>query len=222
MAIVCGVFVGKPKQLEDARGRWVSSIFRDPIAGPVRVSADGLEGDAVAQPYHGGPDGAICVHLADHYRFWNANHGMQLGPGNVGENITLADVAEEEICVGDIVRLGTALVQVSGPRVPCANQARRIGRRDWVKLTVRENRTGFYLRVLEAGVLETGDPYVLEERLNEGASIPALNRCAYLDFDPAFAMRMLQMPGLAEWWKQQMRERLGEGDEHWMARRAED
>lgn len=217
MASVQAVFAGKPKQIEDARGRWVSSIFRDAVRQPIRISTLGLEGDAVAQPYHGGPDAALCAHLTDHYRFWNERLGMHLAAGNVGENITLDEIAEDEICVGDIVRIGTALGQVSAPRVPCSNQARRIGRSDWVKLTIRENRTGFYLRVLEVGTVEAGDPYVLEERLNEDASIPAINRCVYLDFDPEFALRMLEMRGLAEWWKQQMRERLGEGDEHWTA-----
>lgn len=217
MTTVCGVFTGKPKQIEDARGKWVSSIFREPVGHPVRVSERGLQGDGVAQPYHGGPDAAICAHLADHYRFWNAHFGMQLAAGGVGENITLDGITEDDVCVGDTVRIGTVLAQVSGPRVPCANQARRVGRRDWVKLTIHENRTGFYLRVLKTGILKPGDPYVLEERPNEGASIPAINRCAYLAFDAEFAMRLIAMPELVGWWKQQMRERLGEGDEHWMA-----
>jgi MOSC domain-containing protein YiiM len=217
MATIQAIFIGKPKQMEDARGTWVSSIFRDPVEYPVRVTLRGLEGDAVAQPYHGGPDGAICAHLADHYQFWNAKFGMQLAPGNVGENITLGEITEDEICVGDTVRLGTALAQVSGPRVPCANQARRIGRSDWVKRTIRENRTGFYLRVLETGVIEPDDPYRLEDRLEPGASITAINRCAYLAFDPDFATRLIRMETLAAWWKEQLRERLVEGDDHWTA-----
>jgi MOSC domain-containing protein YiiM len=209
---VTAVFAGKPKRMEDARGTWVSSIFRNPVSGPVRVGLRGIEGDGVAQPYHGGPDAALCAHLTDHYNFWNTHYAMQLEAGNVGENITLDSVTEEDVCAGDIVRLGTVLAQVSGPRIPCTNQARRVGRSDWVKLTIRENRTGFYLRVLEAGMLEAGDPYTVEERLNPAGAIPAINRCAYFRFDSEFAKRMLQMQGLAEWWKQKMRERLAEED----------
>lgn len=215
--LIHSIFVGGPKTLTDTRGTWRSSIYRDPVEGPVQVLSHGLAGDQPAQPYHGGPDSAICVHLLDHYRFWNEQYGMELQAGNVGENFTLDRIGEDQICAGDIVRVGTALVQVSGPRVPCANQARRIGRADWVKLTIRENRTGFYLRVLEAGIVQPGDAWQLEERLNPDGSIMAINRCAYLDFDPDYARRMEQMAGLGEWWKKQMRERLEAQDQHWTA-----
>jgi len=133
----------------------------------------------------------------------------------VGENITLQNITEDQICVGDHVNLGTALVQVSGPRVPCANLARRIGRSDWVKLTIRENRTGFYLRVLEPGMVQAGDTWSLKQRFNEMGSIPAINRCMYLDFDPKYARIMLQMQGLEAWWKEQARQKLENQKKHW-------
>ena len=206
--LIYGIFVGEPKTLTDKHGAWRSSIYRDPVEGPVQVLSSGLAGDKATQPNHGGPDSAICVHLLDHYRFWNGQYGMALQAGDVGENFTLDRISEDQICAGDIVRVGTALVQVSGPRVPCANQARRIGRADWVKLTIRENRTGFYLRVLEAGVVMPGDAWKLEERLNPDGSIVAINRCANLDFDPDYARRLTQMAGLSDRWKNRMKERL--------------
>ena len=209
------VFTGGPKLISDERGTWTSSIFRDRIEGPVAISLAGLVGDKVAQPYHGGPGAAICVHLADHYAFWNERLFTDLQAGAVGENITLQDITEYQVCVGDYIRLGTALVQVSGPRVPCANLARRIGRSDWVKMTILENRTGFYLRVLEPGVVQAGDTWFLKERLNFKGSIPAINRCMYLDFDPSFAQGMLEMQGLEEWWKEQARQKLDTRDSHW-------
>ena len=175
--IIHSVFVGKPKQLTDARGTWTSSINRDPVDQPVQVDTSGLSGDQNAHQYHGGPDAAICVHLLDHYRFWNQQLGMELGPGLVGENLTLDQVTEDDICVGDIVRMGSTLAQISGPRVPCATLARRIGRADWVKLTIRESRTGFYMRVLEPGTLQAGDAWELQNRLNPQGTIPAINRC---------------------------------------------
>ena len=201
--------------MTDERGKWTSSIGRDRRQGSVAISVHGLAGDKVAQPYHGGPGAAICVHLADHYAFWNTRYNMNLQAGAVGENITLGGVAEQEICVGDRVRLGTAVVEVSGPRVPCANLARRIGRPDWVKLTVRENRTGFYLRVLEPGAVEEGDRWSLAERVSEAGSISAINRCMYLSFDLSYARAMLAMPGLERWWKEQAREKLETHTKHW-------
>lgn len=215
---LCALFVGQPQTITDDRGTWTSSIYRERIAGPIEAQIDGLFGDKVAQSYHGGPDAAICVHLLDHYRYWNEEQGMDLHPGNVGENFTLAGITEAEICAGDIVRIGTAWVQVSGPRVPCANLARRIGRADWVKQTIRENRTGLYLRVLEPGHVQEGDEWQLRERPNPHGSIPAINRCMYLDFDPNYAQQMQTMDGLGDWWKVQALERQQQAD-HWTQQR---
>lgn len=214
-AIVEAVFTGQPKQLSDDCGTWISSIARQRTDEPIFVSFAGLAGDKAAQPYHGSPSAAICIHLADHYHFWNSRFNMNLQAGAVGENITLANITEDQVCVGDDIRLGTAVVQVSGPRVPCANLARHIGRSDWVKQTVLENRTGFYLRVLKPGVVQSGNPWFLEQRLNPTGSIPAINRCMYLNFDPNFAKTMLDMPGLADWWKDQAREKLEGREQHW-------
>ena len=208
------VFTGRPKEIVDERGTWTSSICRDQVRGNIKVSFHGLTGDKVAQPYHGGPGAAICVHLSDHYDFWKRKYGIYLPHGSVGENLTLGELTEADICVGDIVRLGTALAQVSGPRVPCANLARRIGRPDWVKLTIRENRTGFYMRVLEPGSLREADLWVLQERFNASGSIPAINQCMYLEFDKGFAHTMLDMFGLEEWWKDQARQKLTSA-KHW-------
>ena len=213
--VIHSVFTGGPKVLCDEKGEWVSSIARARVQVPVRLGADGLEGDKVAQHYHGGPDAALCVHLVQHYDFWRNQYGIHFLPGYLGENLVLDGIGEEDICVGDVVRIGSALVPVSGPRVPCANQARRARRADWVKLTIQENRTGFYLRVLEQGVLEEGDAWILEERVNQGGSIVAINRCVYLAFNPECGEAIAQMAGLAEWWKEQLREKVRQLNKHW-------
>jgi MOSC domain-containing protein YiiM len=213
--ILHSVFVGQPKTLADEQGTWTSSIYRDRVEGPVSLQAAGLVGDKSAQPYHGGSDNALCVHLFDHYRFWQRHYGLNLQPGHVGENFTLDRMSEDQICVGDIVRVGSGLLQVSGPRVPCDNQGRRIGRSDWVKLTIRENRTGFMMRVLEPGIVAAGDAWEVLERANPEGSIPAINDCFYLHFDPVYAHRVIAMPGLGEWWREQMTQRLEKQHEYW-------
>jgi MOSC domain-containing protein YiiM len=212
---VHSVFVGRPNVLRDNFGEWTSSIKRDPVSAPIELHAGGLHGDKVTQPYHGGPDAALCVHLCEHYDFWRRQYGLDLPAGTVGENFTLDGITEDEVCVGDVVRVGTSLVQVSGPRVPCANLARRIGRPDWVKLTIAENRTGFYLRVMQPGLVCAGDPWRLEDRLNEDGPMTAINRCIYLDFDREFALRIAKMTGLGKWWKQQFLEKLDRRGPHW-------
>jgi len=209
------IYTGNPKALHDDHGDWISSIARQRAVGAVKVLSEGLENDKVAQPYHGGPDAALCVHLSDHYRFWSDQYSMTLHEGGLGENLVLDGISENEINIGDTVQLGTALVQVSGPRVPCANQGRHVGRPDWVKLTIRENRTGFYLRVLRMGTIRAGDQWELRERLNEAGSITAVNNCFYLNFDPTLAEEFADLAGFADWWKQQFRERLKAHGGHW-------
>lgn len=204
------LFVGRPKEITDSKGTWTSSIYRDPVEGPIRVTLSGLEGDGVTQPMHGGPYKAICVHLADHYQFWKIHYGMDLADGGVGENVTLDGTTENDVCVGDIVRLGSALIQVSSPRIPCGSQARRVGRKDWVKLTRQECRTGFYLRVLEEGILQVGDSWNLQERIYPHGAINAINRCVYLEWDPQYAQRLLEMDALDPWWRERIHKRVEE------------
>ena len=84
-------------------------------------------------------------------------------------------------------------------------------------ITIRENRTGFYLCVLEAGMVQPGDPWEVQERFNPDGSIPAINRCIYLEFDPLYAQRVAQMQGLGHWWKEQVIERAIKQGEHWTA-----
>jgi MOSC domain-containing protein YiiM len=139
---------------------------------------------------------------------------IDLPSGGLGENLVLDGIVEDEVFAGDIVQAGTALVQVSGPRVPCLNQARHVGRSDWVRLTIQENRTGFYLRVLQPGVIRPGDPWRLEQRLNAVGSITAINRCFYQDFDREFAMSVLSLNGLADWWKEQFVDKLQADPKH--------
>lgn len=212
--VIVAVFVGQPTTLEDQRGAWRSSIQRTRVSGPLQITLLGPVGNQVAQPYHGSPGAAVCVHMMDHYRHWQAR-GMSLEPGAVGENLILDGILESEVCAGDVVEVGTAMLQVSGPRTPCANLARYLSRPEWVKQTVQANRTGFYLRVLAPGVLREGDAWLMRERPNPGASISVINRCIYLEFNYETAKRLLLAEGLADFWKDQLREKLAARGEHW-------
>ncbi len=205
------IFVGQPQSYTDERGTWQSSIFRSRVEGPVELGLRGLAGDQVSDTRnHGRPSQAVCCHPLSHYTFWNQAHGMALTAGNVGENWTLSDADEDAICVNDIYQVGTARVRVSGPRVPCYKQAYRVGRADWVDLTIKELRTGFYLWVDTPGTVQAGDIWQLESRSHPGVSIQALNRCTYRDFDPVLAQQALTIPDLHPHWQNKMQKGLGQ------------
>lgn len=206
------IFVGQPQNLADENGSWRSSIFRELVEGPVELTERGLAGDRVTDTDNHGLPGyqQVCCHPLDHYTFWNERLGLRLRPGNVGENWTLEGADEGAICLQDIYRVGSATVQVSIPRVPCQKQARRIGRADWTKLTVDELRTGFYLRVLEPGLVQAGDEWALVERSLPWATVTALNAAAYRGGDAETIQRFLAIPRLHPGWVARLKHRLQE------------
>ena len=207
---VLAIFIGEPKTLVDARGEWRSSIARDRVDQPVRLDIRGFVGDQATQLYHGSPDLAVCIHAQPHYDYWNTTLHLNLRPGAVGENITLDTWDDSTVCVGDVLHIGTARLQISAPRTPCENQARFIGRPDWVKRTIQALRTGMYARVLEPGTLQADDRVIIDARPNPGLTIRELNACFYQAYNAALAERFLAAEGLMDWWKQRLRDKANE------------
>ncbi|MBA3471195.1 MAG: MOSC domain-containing protein [Herpetosiphonaceae bacterium] len=212
------LLIGLPQTITDANGTWRSAIFRQPINGPIELGPRGLAGDQVADTeHHGAPGQAVCCHPLEHYDYWNRVYSLTtpdrvLRAGSVGENWTLSNLAESAVCVGDIVRVGSAIVQVSGPRYPCAKQERKLGLPGFLKATVDTLRTGFYLRVLKVGVVQAGDQWMLEERMHPDLTIEAINRCAHHRPDRDLVARMLVAEELGEAWKHILTRRLKQHD----------
>jgi MOSC domain-containing protein YiiM len=210
---ILAIFIGGPKTLVDTRGQWRSSIARDRLDGLARLEVRGFVGDQATQSYHGSPELAVCIHAQSHYDFWNTTLHMNLRPGAVGENITFDSCDDSSVCVGDVLQIGTAHIQISAPRSPCENQARYIGRTDWVKRTIQALRTGMYARVLEPGTLQAGDRVILAARPNPGLTIRDLNACFYHNYNAILAERFINAEGLMAWWKQRLRDKGNEINE---------
>jgi MOSC domain-containing protein YiiM len=158
--------VGTPGAIDPMDRSFTSAIWKEPVSGPVWAGALGLRGDAVANTrVHGGPDQAVLMYAASHYPRWRAEWGREdLGPGGFGENLTAEGLTEEDVCIGDVLDIGEARLQVSHPRQPCATLARRHQVRNMISLVQGNGRSGWYLRVLREGFLETGQPIHLAER----------------------------------------------------------
>jgi MOSC domain-containing protein YiiM len=147
-----------------------SGFVKTPTSDRTEVKSLGLVGDAQADlRLHGGPDKAVYGYAASHYNDWLADfpeHAALLKPGGFGENLTIAGLIESEICVGDVHRIGTTILQVCQPRVPCYKLALRFGDNRMPRAMVRSGRAGWYYRVLEEGHLQAGDDLTLIERLH--------------------------------------------------------
>ena len=119
----------------------------------------GLGGDEqVDKPAHGGPEQAVYAYAREDLDWWVEQLGRELTNGLFGENITTAGVAVTGALIGEIWQLGTATVQVTGPRIPCVVFAGWMDERQWVKRFADARRPGAYLRVLREGVVGAGDP----------------------------------------------------------------
>lgn len=162
---IVSVNVGIPR-LVLQNGEPVSTgIFKEPIAGRVRLRTLNLEGDRQADlSVHGGQTKAVYVYPSEHYDFWKRElPEMELPWGMFGENFTTTGLFETEINIGNKFRIGSAEVRVTEPRMPCYKLGIRFGRADIIKSFLVSERTGFYLAVLKEGEVGAGDEAELIE-----------------------------------------------------------
>jgi len=206
MVRIQAIFVGEPRSITDEKGTWFSAIYRAQVEGPIQLREAGLAGDQVADTKNHGRSGqAVCVHPVTHYDFWNKTYDLEgaqrLGPGSVGENWTISGGNEQTIFCGDVYRVGTAIVQVSGPRGPCSKQERKLGLPGFLKRTIDSMRTGFYLKVLQSGIVNTGDNWGLQDRFDRAVSLEVVNQAAYRPFEADIFGQVLRSEGLVPEWK---------------------
>jgi MOSC domain-containing protein YiiM len=157
--------VGVPHAADRMERQFTSAIWKSPVTGPVRLGRLGLAGDAVANTrVHGGPEQAVLMYAISHYPKWERELGRSLDPGAFGENLSVDLLTEETVCIGDVFEIGDARLQVSQPRQPCATLARRHQVPDMIAIVRRNGRSGWYLRVLGEGSVESGQPVHLVDR----------------------------------------------------------
>src|SRR3989454_11924372 len=160
---VVSVNVSLPKTVE-WRGRNVTtSIFREPMGGRVRIRRAGLVGDRQADPsVHGGPTKAVYAYPSEHYPFWRRELGRADLPwGSFGENLTTEGLDERTLRVGDRLRVGSASLTVTQPRMPCYKLGIRFGRSDMVRRFLVGGPSGVYLPVHGEGRVGPGGPIEL-------------------------------------------------------------
>lgn len=192
LARVESVNVGRPRPARlpealtgsaGARERYVTAIAKAPVSGPIAVRTSNLDGDAQADTKnHGGCDKAVHAHFGRHLAWWGQKRGWPVSPGEIGENLTLGpapdgrDLDETGFCIGDIISVGTAVLQVTQPRIPCFKQAAALRIADAVRLAGVTGRTGLYLRVLHEGTLQAGNLLWLIERPYPDVTVADANR----------------------------------------------
>jgi MOSC domain-containing protein YiiM len=194
------------------KGRSVrTGIFKAPIHGRVRVKTLNLDGDRQADlSVHGGPDKAVYIYPAEHYAYWKSEFpGMELPWGMFGENLTTEGLLEEAVNIGDRLHIGSAVLMVTQPRVPCYKLAAKFGREDIIKRFLASGRSGFYVKVLQEGEVGAGD---MIELLSQGSDAVTVADLAHVYSgerqDIALLQRAVRVEALSASWRAHLQQRI--------------
>lgn len=210
MIVLEQVRVGRLRPLPREGQR--TGIYKEPVAGAVAVGLEGLAGDHQGdRAVHGGPDKAVHYYPAESYAELAARRtdlADALVPGSLGENLSARGLTEDTVCLGDAVRIGTVVLQVSQPRRPCWKIDHRFDTDGMVPLINELGRPGWYFRVLEPGELAAGDAIELVDR-----PAPDLTLARLLTSfgahrpDPAELRLLAGAPGLTAGWVDRLERR---------------
>jgi MOSC domain-containing protein YiiM len=197
---VLSVNVGVPREF-DYEGRTArSAIWKTPVSGRVEARGVNLAGDDQAdREAHGGPDKAVYAYAAEDLRWWERELGRSLTHGQLGENLTTEGVAVNDAVVGERWRIGSAVLEVSEPRIPCWRLGVRMDDRRFPRRFTQALRPGAYLRIVAEGAVGAGDDIELVERPERGITIREVLRIFAFDRDDV--ARLLTAPRLSESWR---------------------
>ena len=207
-ARLLGIFAGRSAPLGPVQVP--SAFIKKGVEGAINVGRLGLEGDEQADlRVHGGPDMALYAYAVEHYESWSREfpeHASIWRAGALGENLTFCGWDETEVCVGDTVRIGSVLLQVTRPRKPCFKLALRFNDLRLPRRLVESGRCGWYYRVLQAGSIAANDEAELVHRAHPGWSIRRVNDISVrTDVEFEVLEELAALPEIAENWRSQVR-----------------
>lgn len=205
------VNVGLPREVEANGGSVTTGIFKQPVAGPIRVERLNLIGDRQADlSVHGGTFKAVYAYPSEHYAYWRDKLAQSDLPwGMFGENLTSEGLHEGAVYIGDRYRVGTAELIVTQPRTPCYKLGIRFGRPEMIKLFLNSGRSGFYFAVAQEGELKSGDSIELVGREANSLTVADINRLYSFEKDNREMLgRAVQIKGLSENWRNYFLEQL--------------
>jgi MOSC domain-containing protein YiiM len=211
VARVQSVNIGQPQSRQRRLGdgttsqHYVTAIAKQPVHGTLAVRRLGLAGDAQGDTTnHGGADKAVHLHFHQHLDWLSDLAGRPILPGEIGENLPLAAIAagdpepaEVDFCVGDVLVVGSATLQVAQPRIPCYKQAEQTQVPDVVARIVATGRTGLHLRVLTEGVVQAGDLVHRSQRPRPDWTIRRVHQAVHTRGTPEERAALAALPELS-------------------------
>ena len=203
-ATIDAIYIGSQKTIGPKNAP--TGIFKDPVESAY-LTTQGLRGDVQAdRRVHGGPEKALYHYPADNYSVLKQalpTIGDSFIPGSIGENLSSKDIDDSQIHIGDILKIGETLVQVSQPRRPCWKVNYKYGDSNVASLLMSQEICGWYYRVIEEGSIKIGDKFQLQERLDKSVSVAGLCH-AYMENMRTFKLPdgfNRKIPGLSTEWR---------------------
>lgn len=190
------VNIGKAQRIENAKSSGQTGIYKQPTTGPVHITSLGLVGDTICDTkHHGGVDQAVYVYSTADYAWWSQTVGKELLPGTFGENLTITELESASAHVGDRLHMGSVVLEVTSPRIPCVTLAARMGDPTFAKQFRRAERPGLYCRVIQEGYVQAGDSVNFQPYTGETIAVIEFFRDFYApDTSEATLRRYLQAP----------------------------
>jgi len=197
---VLSVNVGRVREF-DYNGRPAkSAIWKTPVGSRIAVRGVNLEGDDQAdRKAHGGPDKSVYAYAVEDIRWWEEKLGRALQYGEFGENLATEGVAVNDALVGERWAIGTAVFEVSEPRIPCWRLVVRMNDQGFVRRFTEAQRPGTYLRIVVEGTVGAGDEIRVIERPSHNLTIQDIFRIYTRDREEV--ERLLAVPGISESWR---------------------
>ncbi|MBY8881807.1 MOSC domain-containing protein [Actinacidiphila acidipaludis] len=215
MPYVLSVNIGRPRPNPWKRLP-ATGIDKQPVSGRVAVTAPGpkgtgavgLAGDrAYDVKHHGGDDQAVYAYAREDLDHWEGELGRTFAPGSFGENLTTCGLDLNAVLIGERWRIGTVLLEVSAPRIPCATFAGWLDEKGWMRTFTRAARPGPYLRVVEPGELAAGDDLVVEHRPQD-RRVTVAECFRALTTEPELLPLLADLPALPAEDREAVRQRL--------------
>ena len=204
MGRLLSINVGLPRDVEWRGEKVHTAIWKQPVQGRIAVRRLNVEGDGQGDlAGHGGEHRAVMVYQMDAYRYWEAQLGRNdFSFGQFGENFTVDGLPDDEVCIGDRYRIGSALFEVTQPRVTCYRVGIRMAEPAMAALLVSHHRPGFYFRVLEEGEVGAGDEITKVADGPERITVADIDALLYLPNPSREQLeRSLRVPALSPGWK---------------------
>jgi MOSC domain-containing protein YiiM len=207
---IVSVNIGLPREVVWKGITVHTAIFKEPVAGAVPIRELNLAGDQQADLIvHGGPEKAVYAYPAEHYEYWRKQLSDEsLSWGAFGENLTTEGLWEDKLVIGDLLRVGSAILQITQPRMPCYKLELRFNRDDMIKRFLLSGRSGFYFSVIERGDVAAGSKVEILDRDPDRITVSDIVRL-YLGQkrDPELLKRATNVGSLPENWKTQLLQR---------------